>query len=705
VVCMDADQAGRKAASAIAIAARQAGLGAIDLDLVTEGLVEPFYGQKDLRDAFLAGKAAEIVDTIRHLLYMADGARPKAPRSLSEIMAEEVDVDFVWDGVLPVGGTAILAAPPKLGKSHLALDLALAVSEGREVFGRRTKRGPVIYYALEDGEDIVKHRVKERGLTGYGDVYIAIDPPIMADDDVSILEEHIEDISPVLVIIDTLRATNVGKDKSENEASYADVVYRIGKVARERGVAVVIVHHTAKAQTGNPIADVRGSSAIAGAVDVIMGMYQSGEEVALRWRGRYGAGEVSVVQGKNGSFVYFSGVLEDKERDMSEYTRRTEERLAKYAEACRRHADPKTGRVYVGKVVDEMWPKGAERKHAQEHWTKTYMALNELVKRRVLNKRDKEYFLVQLSEPSKYVQKNDHPVGVQKSVQPEKAQDVKVEVQEQELDGKLLKVRRRSEGRKMLAEILQELKTLEAKGGEWTQKTVQVAKKAIELLKVGKFEEAESLCQEADYRLPDRIMGIPKEELGKPVSEDDLERASYAVYLGYFATLFGKATSSERDVGWLLWDNRGQGQVQKEVLSLFWKVIDYRRLLESGTPEKEARRRVMLSSDTEEYKAMLAEVLDYVLVKYFGQNELRQGVGDDDWPADAEVIAFIDKAMLEHDEKGGTLEQKLAYLNAFLERFRAELLEHGRTEAVAYIERRAKEINEAIAKSSEEGSW
>jgi hypothetical protein len=40
------------------IAARQAGLAAIDLDLVSEGLVEPLLGQKDLRDAFKSGKGA-----------------------------------------------------------------------------------------------------------------------------------------------------------------------------------------------------------------------------------------------------------------------------------------------------------------------------------------------------------------------------------------------------------------------------------------------------------------------------------------------------------------------------------------------------------------------------------------------------------------------------------------------------------------------
>jgi 5S rRNA maturation endonuclease (ribonuclease M5) len=56
VVAMDADSAGRQAASKIVIAARQAGLAAIDLDLVAEGLIEPLYGHKDIRDAYQSGR-------------------------------------------------------------------------------------------------------------------------------------------------------------------------------------------------------------------------------------------------------------------------------------------------------------------------------------------------------------------------------------------------------------------------------------------------------------------------------------------------------------------------------------------------------------------------------------------------------------------------------------------------------------------------
>ena len=399
VVAMDADSAGRQAASKMVIAARQAGLAAIDLDLVAEGLVEPLLGQKDLRDAFKRGRGQDIVEAIRHLLYRADEARPTHPRKLAEIMAEERPTDFVIEGLVRIGGTTLLIGEPKLGKSQMSLDIALAVARGEAFCGLATKKGRVIYYTLEDGEDIVRDRVRMRGLSGLDeDIYIGTTPPVI-EDNVAILEEHIDAIHPSLIIVDTLRAISVSVAKSENEASFADAIYRITKLARERGVAVLIVHHTIKEATGNPINDARGTSAIAGAVDVVAGLYRRGESLKLAWRGRFGSGEMEVVQHSNGSFNYPPSVV-PYDMNNADYTRRIEERLAQYYEACRKSVD-KTGRVDVKKVVIAIWGL-KDGKYREGSWDKTYKALDELVRRQKLRKKECQYYIVQDSpEPPK----------------------------------------------------------------------------------------------------------------------------------------------------------------------------------------------------------------------------------------------------------------------------------------------------------------
>jgi 5S rRNA maturation endonuclease (ribonuclease M5) len=401
VVAMDADTAGRQAASKIVIAARQAGLAAIDLDLVAEGLIEPLLGHKDIRDAYKYGKGQELVEAIRHLLYRADEARPVQPRKLSEIMSEERPTDFIIEGLLRTGGTTILVGEPKLGKSQMALDIALAVSRGEQFIGLGTKKGRVIYYALEDGEDIIRDRVRARGLTGMEeDLYICPTPPVV-EDSTELLEEHIDLFQPNLIIIDTLRAMSVSAGKSENEASFADSIYRIAKLARERGIGAIIIHHTVKATSGNPIADARGTSAIAGAVDVVAGLYKYEDNMKLSWRGRFGAGDKEVKQYPNGSFNY-QPVQVPQNTNNEEYLRRIEERLNKYYEACLRFSD-KGGKVDVWRVVVYMW--GTENgKYKSGSWDKTYKALDELVKRQKLRKKERQYYVIKPETPPSPVQ-------------------------------------------------------------------------------------------------------------------------------------------------------------------------------------------------------------------------------------------------------------------------------------------------------------
>ncbi len=404
VVAMDADSAGRQAATKIVIAARQAGLAAIDLDLVAEGLIEPLYGHKDIRDAYKYGKGQELVEAIRHLLYKADEAKPAQPRKLSDIMSEETPTDFIIDGLLRTGGTTILVGEPKLGKSQMALDMALAVARGEQFVGLNTKKGRVIYYALEDGEDIIRDRVRARGLTGTEEeLYISSMPPVV-EDSTALLEEHIDLLQPNLIIIDTLRAMSVSAGKSENEASFADSLYRIAKIARERGVGAVIIHHTVKATTGNPIVDARGTSAIAGAVDVVAGLYRQDDKMKLSWRGRFGAGDKIVIQHDNGSFNY-QPVSLPTNMSNEEYLRRIEERLNKYYEACLRFSD-KNGRVDVGRVVVYMW--GTENgKYKSGSWDKTYKALDELVRRQRLRKKERQYYIIKQDTPPKHLNDNE----------------------------------------------------------------------------------------------------------------------------------------------------------------------------------------------------------------------------------------------------------------------------------------------------------
>src|SRR5262245_30534231 len=70
-------------------------------------------------------------------------------------------VDYIVPGIIPEGLT-ILAGKPKVGKSWLALDIALAVAGGRFLLGDiKPMPGDVLYAALEDNQRRLWKRIRK----------------------------------------------------------------------------------------------------------------------------------------------------------------------------------------------------------------------------------------------------------------------------------------------------------------------------------------------------------------------------------------------------------------------------------------------------------------------------------------------------------------------------------------------------------------
>jgi len=66
---------------------------------------------------------------------------------------------FVWDDYLPRGVVALWGAHGGTGKSTCALMLAVSVVTGRPLFGASTTQVPAVFVSLEDGTNIVRHRL------------------------------------------------------------------------------------------------------------------------------------------------------------------------------------------------------------------------------------------------------------------------------------------------------------------------------------------------------------------------------------------------------------------------------------------------------------------------------------------------------------------------------------------------------------------
>lgn len=186
---------------------------------------------------------------------------------------ENKPTEFIVDRILPTG-LNLLCGPSKVGKSWFALELALAVSRGDNFLGFKTNKSSVFYFALED----TKKRLYERtmkildGKDIPSNLKGRISCGTLSSSFVCELEKELEnDPNIKLVIVDTLQKIR-GKANS-NEQTYA-YDYRemsmLKKIADEKGICLLVLHHTRKEADNDKYNMINGTNGIMGVADTTM---------------------------------------------------------------------------------------------------------------------------------------------------------------------------------------------------------------------------------------------------------------------------------------------------------------------------------------------------------------------------------------------------------------------------------------------------
>lgn len=214
-------------------------------------------------------------------------ARP-APRfiltPLSDLLSEpEEQVAYVWDRTLPAGGVSICAAKPKVGKSTLARNLAVAVTRGEPFFGRATAKGKVIYLCLEEKRAEVAGHFRRMGAQDEG---ILIHTGRAPDDALAALRDAIAEVDPALVIVDPLSRFVRVRDFNDY-AEMARGMEPLIDLARATGCHIHSVHHCGKGEREGGDA-LLGSTALFGAVDTLLLMRRREQARTLHTVQRYG---------------------------------------------------------------------------------------------------------------------------------------------------------------------------------------------------------------------------------------------------------------------------------------------------------------------------------------------------------------------------------------------------------------------------------
>ena len=173
--------------------------------------------------------------------------------------------NFVVDTLISQG-LHILAGSPKVGKSWLALWLAVTVAKGEPVWNMTTKQGTTLYLCLEDSVLRIQNRLFEITEDAPSSVHFCTECDLIGQG----LEEQVDAFvaahpDTVLVIIDTLQMV-----RPIHDATYAND-YRdlsvLKRLADKHGIAILLIHHLRKEKAEDVFHRISGTTAISGAVD------------------------------------------------------------------------------------------------------------------------------------------------------------------------------------------------------------------------------------------------------------------------------------------------------------------------------------------------------------------------------------------------------------------------------------------------------
>jgi AAA domain len=197
--------------------------------------------------------------------------------SLPDLLSWELPpVRWTIPDMLPEGLT-LLAGKPKLGKSWLALTIALSIAAGGVALGAQpVERGDVLYLVLEDNARRLQSRAR-RLLASLSDtpsnLDFALGWPRLGEGGLAYLEEYFKAHPQLrLVVIDTW--ARVAPPSGERRCSQYEGDYEsltpLKRLADTYHVSILVVHHLRKTASSDVLDEIIGSTGVTGAVDGTM---------------------------------------------------------------------------------------------------------------------------------------------------------------------------------------------------------------------------------------------------------------------------------------------------------------------------------------------------------------------------------------------------------------------------------------------------
>jgi hypothetical protein len=199
-------------------------------------------------------------------------AAQSAYMDLRALWDVEAPQEWLCEPLIAPGRQTVLYSAPKVGKSLLALQLVVAISQGLDTLGARTEKTHVLYL---DFENDPIHDVRERLINmGHGpDAFDNVSyatyptlPPLDTPEGAAHVARMIDETNAGLVVIDTIGRAVKGEENSND--TWLDLYRQTGLMLKRKGVALLRLDHSGKDEGRGQ----RGGSAKQGDVDLVWRM-------------------------------------------------------------------------------------------------------------------------------------------------------------------------------------------------------------------------------------------------------------------------------------------------------------------------------------------------------------------------------------------------------------------------------------------------
>jgi putative DNA primase/helicase len=295
VIVPDNDQPGREHAELVGAEIEGAAASVRVLDLAKH---VQMGAKEDVSDFFARGglpeHLRELIGKAEKLVSSFGPNRQARKREtggfqlthVRDLLAEPpAETQWVVDAMLPAGGTSILVARPKVGKTTLARDLAYCVAKGIPFLGRAVKRGTAVLLLMEEKRDELRGQVARLGIDGDDSVFVwtGAAPTNALEALHAVIQEH----TPDLVVIDPILKFVRLKDAND----YAEVsaaLEPVTELARTTGTHLLFIHHQSKGDRSDG-ESILGSTALFGSVDTSLIMSRRDDVRTLKTIQRYGS--------------------------------------------------------------------------------------------------------------------------------------------------------------------------------------------------------------------------------------------------------------------------------------------------------------------------------------------------------------------------------------------------------------------------------